>query len=129
MSTLRFNRDELIESLEARRSWAERLDAKQKLEHHKAERAYLASFRAACREAAKWDYQTAKLNRFEVFRDHWGSRQHQPSCPSSVVASLDRYLNQIRASRQKSFLVSESGNWSPVHYLLTYDETIKSEMC
>lgn len=126
MATLRFTRDELIAALEARRPWAERLDAEHLAEHQKAEKAYLARFRAACREAVKWDYETAKAKYFTVLEN---SRFGRPECPTSLVAGLDRHLNMIKASRQKSFAISDSGGWSRVFHLLTHDDAIKAEMC
>ncbi len=126
MSTLRFNRDELIDALEKRRPWAERLDAEHLAKHKRDEKEYLAKFRAACREAAKWDYETAKAHYFTVMEN---SRYGRPDCPASLVAGLDRNLNLVRASRQKTFTLSEGGDWSRMFYLLTYDETIKTEMC
>ena len=129
MAILRFARDELIEALEGRREWAERLDAEHLAEHQRAEKAFLAKFRASCREAVKWDYQTAKEHYFQVMEGVGRYGSGQPNCPSSLVAKLDRNLSVVRASRQKTFQVSDGGAWSSVYYLLTHDETIKAEMC
>lgn len=60
MSTLRFTRVQLVAALEARRPWAERVDAERLSAHQRDEREFLTRFRFACREAAKWDYETAK---------------------------------------------------------------------
>lgn len=126
MSYLRFTKEQLLNALEARRPWAEKYDADRLAEHQKAEKAFLAEFKAACREAAKWDYATAKEHRFEPFgKKHWD----HPTCPRSMVASLDEHLNIIRATGQKSFMVSPRGEWSRLHHLLTHDETIETEMC
>lgn len=126
MSTLRFTRAELLEAIEARRSWAEHLDAQNLAKHLKDEKAYLAKFRAACREALKWDYETAKVRRFNVL---YPGRSLSPDCPRSLVAGVDRYLNTIGATRQKSFSISVGGAWSGLFDLLTRDETVKDEMC
>ena len=123
MATLRFTKDQLIEALEARREWAQQLDAANLAKHQAEEKAALAKFRQECKEALKWDYQTAKSNWFRV------GKVDRPHCPSSLVASLDRHLNQVKASYQTRYTISESGGWSQVHHLLTHDETIKTEMC
>ena len=132
MPTLRFTRDELVEALEARRPWAEKVDAERLAEHQKAEREYLARFRAACREAAKWDYQTAKARSFvaQVPSDSAHRyKEYPPDCPKSLVTLLDRQLAIVRATRQERMQVTESGTWDRVFYLLTHDENAKAEMC
>ena len=126
MATLRFKREELIEALEGRRAWAEEIDARNLAEHQKAEKEYLAKFKAACREAAKWDYATAKRHHFEVMDDNSWDR---PRCPQSIVAKLDANLNTVKASYQSRYTIADGGGWSQVFYLLTHDETIKAEMC
>lgn len=131
MSVLRFSsKADLIEALEARRPWAERLDAEHLAKHQKDEQAHLRRFREACREAARWDYATAKTHSFKagVVNDR-GFSVYPPDCPRSLVASLDQQLNIVRATRQERFQISPEGVWSRVHHLLTHDETITAEMC
>lgn len=125
MTVLRFNRDQLIEALEARRHWAEKLDKKRLAKHARDEAAHLAAFHAGCRAALKWDYATAKGN---YFRTSMG-KSSMPSCPRSLVAQLDASLNSIFATRQERFVIDDRGTWSTLHYLLTFDERIKAEMC
>lgn len=55
-------REELIEALEARRQWAQRLDASALRKHEAHERRFLAAWRKGCSAAAKWDYETLKAN-------------------------------------------------------------------
>lgn len=123
MTVLRFNRDQLLEALEARKGWAAEIDAENLATHAKDEKAALVEFRAKCREALKWDYKTAKGNYFSV------EKITRPYCPNSLVSDLDRHINHIVASRQVRFVISESGAWSRVHYLLTHDRTIKPDLC
>jgi hypothetical protein len=125
VATLRFTRDQLVEALEARRPWAEKVDADRLTKHQKAEQDYLRQFRAACREAVKWDYEEAKKHSFSP----WSGRQYRPDCPRSLVVALDMHLRMVRATRQDRFAVSEDGTWSKVFYLLTHDEDAKAEMC
>ena len=123
MATLRFTKDQLIEALEARREWARRIDADNLANHQKEEKAALAKFKQGCRDALKWDYQTAKENWFQV------ERVNRPRCPNSLEANLDRQLSQVKASCQIRYTINDRGSWSEVHHLLTHDETIKAEMC
>src|SRR5688572_16632051 len=101
MPQLRFTREQLIDALEGRRAWAEQYDAKKLAGHRADEKAYLAEFRRACREAAKWDYETIKQNHGEVkLRDKKDWRWGPPSCPSMTVAELDRSLSVVHALRE-----------------------------
>lgn len=120
---LRYTQKELIEALEARRQWAERLDATHLAAHRAAEKKALQDFRAKCREAIRWDYPTLKKEMFRVSVDQ------RPYCPLSVVTSLNATIRVVKASRQARFTIASTGTWHRAFYLLTHDENAKVEMC
>ena len=123
---LRYTREQILEVIAERRPVAEAIDLRRLAEHKNAEKEFLKRFRAACREAAKWDYDTAKANHFTpAFDRHRG----RPECPRSLVASLDKHVNLIRMSRQKTFIIGESGQWSALYHALTFDPDATPEMC
>lgn len=123
MSRLRFTREQLLEALEARRPWAERYDADNLKTHQRAEKEALAAFRAKCREAAKWTYsQAVEAGRYSLSLE-------RPHCPASAVALLERNLTYVKTSGQKTYMVTERGDWSRLFWVLTHDETIKSDVC
>ena len=125
MGTLRYTREQLLEVIEARRPEAEQIDAQALAEHEKAKKAFLKEFRQACREGAKWDYETAKEKAFSLPVDRWRA----PKCPPSMVASLDKHRNLVGLARQKTFVLSDSGTWSVLYRLLTFDPDAKPELC
>lgn len=123
---LRYTREQILEVIAERRPVAEAIDARRLADHQKAEKEYLKRFREACREAAKWDYATAKANHFAVAFDKFRGR---PECPRSLVATLDKHVRLIQMSRQKSFIIGESGQWSVLYHALTFDPDAKPEVC
>lgn len=128
---LRFTKEQLIERLEARRPWAQRLDAAALVEHRKAEKTYLVDFRAICREALKWDYEQVKEHGGTVrIEDRANYGRRPPSCPSLTEARLDRELAVVRAMRDGArVVIKEGGGWALIWWLLTHDESIKDEAC
>jgi hypothetical protein len=128
MTTLYFTPAQLEEALEARRPWAERYDADRLAEHQKAEQAALKAFRTQLRDLAKLSY--AELR--ERSKERYYSVRPEPnfpSCPRSAVARLDKSLAVVRQVRAKRVQVSKDGQWSTVHWLLTFDETITEDLC
>lgn len=121
MPSLRFKRPELLAALEARRPWAARLDAKALAAHQKAEKAYESEFRAACRKAVKWDYATIKKNHGNIRP----RMTYAPSCPMSVAVKLEDAIKFVKNDNRISCTVSQNGEWSGVHWLLTHDENPK----
>lgn len=126
MTTLVFHKkQQLVDALEARRRWAERLDAKRLWAHSKTEAKALRDFRALCAAAQKWDYETLKSEDFRFSLPY----NDRPRCPTSVVAQLDRLLSDLKLTRQERFTLDNRGLWSGAHHLLTFDENAKPEMC
>src|SRR5690349_10721912 len=85
-------REQFVAALEARKKWAEQLDAKAMREHKVAEKKALTEFRAACKKAMSWDYETAKEHSFAVERD-W--RKDIPKCPVSQAQRIDDILTVL----------------------------------
>ncbi len=128
---LRFSkRADLIAALEARRPWAEALDAKVLAEHQAAEREWWKENQRRCRAFCKLGFEEAKAAGFvpDLSRPASpGSRYRDstpPSCPRSVVERLDYQLRILHASRQQQFTISaEHGSgWGSTFWLLTHDE-------
>lgn len=125
MATLRFTRDELIQALEARRGWAEKFDAKKLAEHQKAEAKALKDFHAKCEQALKCDYKAAKSK----WRRGHSIYFDPPTCPTSTLENLKKYLRYVKTSGAKTYVVTDRGEWSSMFFILTHDENAKSEMC
>lgn len=105
-------------------------DDKEKLKaHREAEREYLKAFRAACREAARWDYETAKKNRFGVLVGGGYTHTRRPECPTPQVEVLDRMLALIGKSSTKRFNISSNGKYFQVYRLLTFDVPTTKASC
>lgn len=127
MPSLHFKREELLAALEARLPWAKALDAKNLAKHQRDERSYEKAFRAACKEAMKWDCAAIKR--------HYGiimprNNRSAPSCPLSVVVKLERAIQFVRDDRRKTCSLSSRGEWSAVYWLLTYNEKAsKADLC
>lgn len=121
-----FSKQGLLDALEARRSWAESLDKRQASEHKKAEKAAVDKFRAKCREALKWDYEQIKAF-------SWDYRSGRdwitvPTCPKSNLQSLDIALKQIQRDGRTRYRITPKA-FANIHYLLSYDETAKPDVC
>jgi hypothetical protein len=122
---IRMKRDEMLAALEARRSWAKALDAKNEAKHKLEEKAFFKRFRENLRAAIKWDYETARKNWFSVDRV-----QGRPTCPSSTEAQLDHAIRQVTADSRKHLVAREQPRGADrLHYLLTHDETVKANVC
>ena len=119
-------REQFIAALEARKPWAEKLDAKALREHKVAEKKALTEFRAACKKALTWDYEEAKDPSFAVERD-W--RKDIPTCPTSQAQRIDDILTVLQQTRQETFNVTADNEWRTAHWLLTHDENRVAEMC
>jgi hypothetical protein len=117
--------DELIAALEARRGWAERYDKANERAHKAEENRVLAEFRARLEEALHWTYAELKEHHWEIEVPY----MRRPECPASAVALLDQVLTGLALDRRKTLTVSDSNDMSRVHWLLTFDETAKVEVC
>ena len=100
-------------------------DDKAKLKEHRAEeREYLAAFRQACREAARWSYAEARENSFRI-----PLRAFRPRCPQPRAEQLDRQLELIQKSNQTRYTISDRGRYSHLMILLTFDVTKPKAAC
>jgi hypothetical protein len=122
-----FKKQALLEALEARRPWAAELDRKQTQLHKAAEKEALNHFRSKCREAVKWSYDEAKKQTMytRAGRDWF----EPPSCPTSIVQMLDAALEEIRRDGRQRYQISHRGGFHRIHYLLSYDENAKPDVC
>ncbi len=131
---LRFSkRADLIAALEARRPWAEALDAKVLAEHQAAEREWWKENQRRCRAFLKLPFEEAKAVGFtpDFHRPPEPGQRYRndsaPSCPRSVVERLDSHIRTLTASRQEWFTISPESNsfgggWGSPFWLLTHDE-------
>lgn len=131
---LTYSRADLLAALAERRKVAVKNNAERLAAHRVAEREYLAAFRKACREAAKWDYETAKKNSFRISslmpRDEGGRwERSQPSCPMSEVSQIDSLVAMIGHVSQTRFTLSRSGRWSTAYAVLTGDVPQVEGLC
>lgn len=133
LPSLHMTREQLLEALEARRPWADRVDTRALAKHQRAEKAYLTAFRSACRAALKWDYDKVKENygQVEIQPGRRASRSNAPSCPVSITAKLEAAIEFVKKDHRKTVTIGRSGEWSAVHWLLTYDENAskKATLC
>lgn len=118
-------REDLIAALEARRTWAQRMDARAIAKHEKAEKAAVVSFHKSCREALKWDYNAIKEHSYKLDLDY----RDRPECPASIEQSLDHQLSVLRLDQRKTITVSDGNENSRIFWLLTHDERAKKDVC
>lgn len=154
MSTpIKFNsKAALLAALEARRPWAKKLDAAAVAKHKRDEqealkawkqglRAALKQCQTAVRERLAMDYETAKEN---PWRQHWRNNEpmigrgtswrdapelSRPSCPRPTLQKLETSIAQVTASEQERYSIRAHGHYDDLHYLLTYDENAKPDVC
>lgn len=133
---LSYTKDELIEALRERRKRAEVEDAEALASHEKAEQEYLKAFRRACREAAKWDYATAKEFSFTptiTLGDDWEhtryGRPSAPRCDARKVSEVDSAIEMVQRLRQDRFTLARGGKWFRLYHLLTDDVTQIEGLC
>lgn len=146
-----FSKEKLLAALEARRAWAIALDKKQAAEHTAAEKKALLQFRAnvkgeakrvqqeikqKCKAALAANYKEAKdasnyRGRFSgsVSNMHLDRGIVWPQCPKSTVQKLDQVIAWITTDGRKRYKFGPNGEMRDVHYLLTYDETLKPDVC
>lgn len=138
-----FSKQGLLDALEARREWAVALDKKQIADHKKAEKDALSQFRvevvkqrsrfsALCAQALKLPYE--QLRNVNDYSGPFSFRPaiqmlHRPQCPVSVVQSLDRAIRSVTIDERKRFRISPKGGFMRIHYLLTFDENAKKDVC
>lgn len=130
---LKFNKEQLLEALEARRPWAVNLDKTQAAKHKADEKAALKLFRDRCRAALKLSYKEAQACRFDAGLDY---REKPNDCPSSAVEALDKAVLRVSLCAPKTrFTIKPersrhgADDTSKVYWLLTHDENAKKDVC
>jgi hypothetical protein len=128
---LRFNqRKQLVDALEARRSFAEKHDAAKARKHRSDEDEVLKKFRERCRSLGRLNLVRLKD---EVEQMEYREMQCSlPNCPMSAVTMLDEALAVLKITKQESFTLN--GDYKDViahaHWLLTAtDEPRKATVC
>jgi hypothetical protein len=122
-----YSKQGLLDALEARRAWAVALDKKLIAKHAADEKKTLVDFKNKLRAALKWTYEDYKRNTTyytNPFRD-----LRVLSCPTSVVARLDNALREVNRDGRKRYRVTDKAGMRTIHYLLTYDENAKPDVC
>lgn len=118
------SKESLLQALAARRPWAEKLDAKIKQQHAKAEQKCLKEFQKRIKAASKWDYADLKKNDFEVQMNY----RERPDCPISFVSELDKAISQVANDGRSRFNITIH-NFPTVLFVLTHDENAKQDVC
>jgi hypothetical protein len=131
---LTYTKEALLEKLASLRPAAEKRDKAAIAKHKKEEAAYLKRFHAACREALKWDYETAKSSGFNArvteSNDYGGKNSvSAPRCPSEETNTLERLISLVNYSHQQRFMVTARGKFSEIYDLLTADIVAEKDVC
>lgn len=121
-----FSKQGLLDALEARRAWAVALDKKLIAKHAAAEKKSLVEFREKCRAALKWTYEEMKV------KTGYGNRlfelPRRPDCPRSAASMLEHALLEVSRDGRSRYRITEKA-FRNIHYLLSYDETAKPDVC
>lgn len=124
MMDFNFNKQQLLEKLKSRRVWAKALDAKLLAQHKKEEEAALKKYRNELRAALKQTYKQL------INKGNWrGIYLNQPPCPRLVCTMLETAVKAIELDGTKRYHITATGHLKDVHYLLTYDENVKTTAC
>lgn len=107
------SREAVIEQLKALIPAAEAEDKKALAEHQAVKKRYLKAFHEACREAAKWDYETGESHGWRPQvklsdgddRKLWGLRR----CPASKANRIKRIVAMVERTTQTKFTLSRTG--------------------
>lgn len=113
--TLRMKKEDLIAHLESLLPAAEADDKKRMAAHKQQEQEYLKLFREVCREAVKWDYETAKANYFKT-----QPKRASPSCPTLTAPRIQEALRRIRIDGRQVYTLSAGGRSSRIFDLVTW---------
>jgi hypothetical protein len=106
MATISIGRDELLKLLEDAKARADKEDAKAEKKHMADEAALLLRFRAKCREALKWDYETFKKNYFRV------GVEDRPYCPQRLARPIEMAITQVKMDTRKGrFRLTDQSDW------------------
>lgn len=125
--TLRFNKQQLLEALEALRPAFTAIDKKALADHKAAEKVALQEFRQHAREYAKYTYKEYKKHGLSP-RD--GSyHKSSPSCPLSLVARLDLAIHSVTLSMASKYVINSFGIHSNLHKVLTLTAPKDVDMC
>lgn len=126
---IRMKRDEMLAALEARRPWAKALDITATERHAKQEKVYFEAFQKKVAAASKWTYAQARQHGFAVQFDYH-EKPRRPDCPMRHESLLDHAITQVRMHTGKFVTAKEQNKHGcKIHYLLTYDETVKANVC
>lgn len=117
-------RDDLLAKLREMLPAAEKADAVTLKKHERDEAAHLKRFKEACREALKWDYETAKAHRFEAKvtkPNSYGGRSdvYAPHCPTARVDIINRAIAEVEMSTLQRFVITETGKYRSIYQILT----------
>ena len=125
-----FKKAELLEALEAQRKPLAKIDKVAIAKHKKDEAAYFKEWKAALKRAASWDYAEAKKYGFNLRSakgDSWWGRG--PTCPQSLVATLDARIAQVTASKQTRYRVQDAGWTKGLYTILTVTMPKPTAVC
>lgn len=90
--TISMTREDLLAKLKQVLKEAQAEDRRVAARHQQEERKALETFRTAVRKALKWDYPTAKKERFEVGLYH---SDRPDRCPSRQAAPIEQMIQNI----------------------------------
>lgn len=127
-------REDLLVRLAEMLPEAEKRDKATVAKHKRDEAEYLKQFRAACREALRWDYETAKARYFKAMvvrpTSYGGFDQVQsPHCPKATAETIRRYIREVEMSTTTRFVINEGGKYGRLYNLLTSQIPQEKAVC
>jgi hypothetical protein len=123
-----YKKDALLEALNALLPIARKQDAEAVKKHKADEKVFLQKFREACREALKWDYETAKNMHFSFRREAFSSYD-RPTCPRRREDTVQRAIDLVTRSPAEKFRIHDSGQYAFIYRVLTEDVKQEKAVC
>lgn len=123
---LMIKKDDLLKKLRGMLPAAKKKDEKALAAHKKEEEAHLQKLKVVWKEALKWDYETAKKNRFDP-RGRAGF--YGPTCPPSETSRLEQLIFMVERTQMSKFSVKKFGKYHSIYLILTAGQPEVKELC
>ena len=122
-------KDELLEILKRQLVKAEKWDADNLAQHAKDTKEAVKVFRTKLREAMKWDWDEIKAHGHKAGLEHNYRTSEVPTCPNQMATQIKWAIKSLENDSRKRIRLSGGGQNGRMHYLATWDPTIKDEAC
>ena len=127
---LSFKKEELLAALAATRPALTKLDKAAAAKHKKEEAAYFKEWKAALKQASSWKYDEAKKHSFSLQKRNGSSWYGRgPTCPRSLVSTLDSQIAQVTTSKQTRYRIQDSGWTKALYQTLTVTLPKSKDAC